>query len=136
MFSAPRPLIGASHGPPRHLPSTRPKRWAGTRPGKPEYIFDVALTTYGLIIRDRKLPHRKDEQSKLPLDRITFERELTRAQFRAAAKPLYDWSVAHECRFFVRVFDKTADTAKTIYKRHLRYVGERFYPYEELDEQF
>lgn len=109
--------------------------WSKSK-GKPEYIFDVALTTNGLTIRDRKLPHRKDEQSKLPLDRIIFERELTRTQFLNAAKPLYDWSVSHKCRFFVRAFDKTANTEKKLYKQHLRYLGERFYHYEELNEQF
>ena len=107
-----------------------------TPDGKSENIFDIALTTNGLIIRDRKLPHRKIEQSELPLSDMLYEQELSPAQFLAVAKPLYDWSNGHDCRFFVRAFDKTDSTDKYTYKRHLRYLGDRFYLYEELNEQF
>ncbi len=107
-----------------------------TPSGKEEYIFDVALTNSGFIIRDRKLPHRQEEQSKLPLNQIVFERELTPTRFLAAAKPLFDWSVEHNCRFFVYVYDQTGATEKTIYKRHRRYLGARFYFYEIRDEPF
>jgi len=34
------------------------------------------------------------------------------------------------------LFDLTAATEKGIYKRRLRIVGDRFYIYEELNEQF
>ena len=107
-----------------------------TPAGKPEYIFDVALTSNGLIVRDRKLPHRQEEQQLLPLGDLAFETELTSARFLLVTRGIRDWSNQHECRFFVRAFDKTAVTEKAIYKRHLKSVEERFYKFEVLDEQF
>jgi hypothetical protein len=109
--------------------------WA-TPEGKPEYIFDVALTSHGLIIRDRKLPHRQAEQAALPLADLPFDVELSPDRFLAATRRLFEWSRAHECRFFVRAFDLTGETEKLIYKRHLRYLDTHFYKYEELNERF
>jgi len=107
-----------------------------TPEGNSENIFDIALTTYGFIIRDRKLAHRKDEQRKLPLADMQFGSELSPSLFLKLAKPIFDWSVKHECRFFVRVFDNTSSTEKLNYKHHLRFLGDRFYHYEELNERF
>jgi hypothetical protein len=107
-----------------------------TDSGRPEYIFDVALTTRGLILRDRKLLHRKQDQAKLPIGDIPFGSEIAPQRFLVVTRRLFDWSVQHECRFFVRAFDKTSETEKAIFKRHLRFLETHFYKYEELNEQF
>jgi len=110
-----------------------PSCWADAETGRVEYIFDVALTSHGLIVRDRALPHRAEERARLPIA-IDFGRELAPATFLSQAYPLYQWSVEHECRFFVRAFDLTAPSEKATYKHHLRILGQRFYLYEVLDE--
>jgi hypothetical protein len=113
-----------------------PACWASPETGKPEYIFDVALTSTGIIVRDNALPHRREEQRQLPLQTLAFDRELPLARFLSAALPLLEWSNARACRFFVRVFDRTQSHEKHLYKHHLRTVGERFYYYEVLSAPF
>jgi cell division protein FtsB len=112
-----------------------PPCWA-TPDGRAEYIFDIALTSQGLVIRDRDLPHRAQDRAALPLSGIVFGEELLPDRFLAMTGPLYQWSVDHECRFVVRAFDTTGATEKANYKRHMRVLEQRFYKYEEPSERF
>lgn len=109
----------------------KPACWAD-QTGRPEYIFDIALNSRSLVIRDNALPHRRTEQALLPVKSIVFDSELTQQDFRAQTRALFGWSEKEGCRFFVRVFDLTASHEKEAYKRQLRAVGEHFYYYEEL----
>ena len=113
-----------------------PACWASRETGKPEYIFNTALTSRGIIMRDNALPHRAAEQAQLPLQAMVFEKEMRPGQFRVMSKPVFEWSVKEGCRFFVRVYDLTKDEEKMIYKQHLRAVGEHFYYFEVLDGTF
>ena len=107
----------------------KPPCWAAES-GAPEYIFDVRLTSGGLILKDNALPHRAEEQARLPLDIIQFSRTLSPAEFRRQTRALLDWSNTNECRFFVRVYDSTGPAQKSVYKRMLRIAGEHFYYFE------
>ncbi|MBF5094109.1 hypothetical protein F1643_06030 [Azospirillum sp. INR13] len=107
----------------------KPACWA-TKAGKPEYIFDVALRTGGVVVRDNALPQRADEQAALSIHGFQYLNEITVSEFRAAALPLQRWGEEHDCRFFVRVFDQTGATDKAMYKKMLWTVGEYFYYYE------
>ena len=49
-----------------------PPCWVSSA-GKIEYIFDIALNSNGYIIRDRKLPNRKNDQALLPIQQIIFD---------------------------------------------------------------
>jgi cell division protein FtsB len=113
-----------------------PACWASPETGKPEYIFDVALTTTGLIVRDNALPGRAHEQRQLPIGSITFGVELSHNDFLTAAAPLRKWSDERKCRFFVQAFDVTGPAEKAQYKHTLRILGQRFYHYEVLDRSF
>jgi len=108
-----------------------PACWADAA-GKPEYIFDVALTSQSLFVKDTVPPHRRESFAALPVAGIPLGVDLTLAAFRDATRPLFQWSEKEHCRFFVRVFDTTGPTEKATYKLHLRTVGEHFYYYEEL----
>jgi len=110
----------------------KPACWADPETGKPEYIFDVALESAGLTVRDNALPQRREEEDKLPIHKITFGEHVTVQRFRHETIALFLWSEKEGCRFFVRVFDLTAAHEKDRYKFHLRVVGEHFYYYEEL----
>jgi cell division septum initiation protein DivIVA len=112
-----------------------PPCWA-TPEGKPEYIFEIALTSQGLIVRDRVLPHRTEEKRQLPLEQITFATELVPQRFLSQTNALYRWSVARECRFFVLAYDLTDPNEKAIYKRHMRTLEQHFYKYELVNEPF
>lgn len=111
----------------------KPACWA-TPDGKSEYIFDMSLTSDGIVIHDNKLQHRSVEQRQLPLSTMDFSKELTGRSFRASTQELYEWSNQNECRFFVKVFDRTKQNEKSIYKKRLRIVGEHFYYFEPTNE--
>lgn len=124
-----RLLKGAGKG------TEKPACWANPE-GKPEYIYDVALTSRGLIVREVDLPHRQEEKSRLPLDQVPLLSEISSTRFIAATRPLFEWSEAKDCRFFVRVYDETGATEKEVYRSHLRAVEGNFYKYEVLDRAF
>ncbi len=107
----------------------KPSCWA-TESGGIEYIFDIQLTSSGVIVKDNALPHRAEEQAKLPIQNIQYGRTLSSRDFRSQTRPVLDWSNTNDCRFFVRVYDKTGAAQKTVYKQMLRTVGESFYYFE------
>lgn len=107
----------------------KPSCWA-TESGGIEYIFDIQLTSSGVIVKNNALPHRAEEQAKLPTQNIQYGRTLSSRDFRSQTRPVLDWSNANDCRFFVRVYDKTGAAQKTLYKQMLRTVGESFYYFE------
>jgi hypothetical protein len=104
--------------------------------GKPDYIFDVALESNGYIIRDRKLPHRQEEQALLPIQQITFDSEISVGAFSRQTEALLNWSKDHNCRFFVRIYDLTGQQEKDNYKLKERILQQSFYSYEVLNERF
>lgn len=104
--------------------------------GKPDYIFDVALKSNGYIIRDRKLPHRQEEQSQLPIQQISFDTDISQTTFSKQTEALLNWSKEHNCRFFVRIYDLTGQQEKDNYKLKERILQQSFYSYEVLNERF
>ena len=87
-------------------------------------------------MRDRELPNRARERAELPLAHFSLGDELTPNRFLTMTEALFRWSVDHDCRFVVRAFDSTGSAEKAIYKRHMRVLEQRFYKYEELNENF
>ena len=82
-----------------------PACWANPNTGKTEYIFDVALTSTGLIIHDNKLPHRVEDKKLLPLKDISYDSNVLPASFLSQTKSIFKWSLDKECRFFVKAFE-------------------------------
>jgi hypothetical protein len=110
----------------------KPACWADSVSGKPEYIFDVALNSQTVLVHDNALPQRQQEEASLPLQVISFDKNLQPQEFRTATRVLFEWSEKEGCRFFVRVFDLTQADEKDPYKHQLRTVGEHFYYFEDL----
>ena len=107
-----------------------------SRTRKSEYIFDVTLTSRGIITHDNALPHRTAEQAQLPLQTIVFDQEVQPEQFLKMSRPVFEWSKRKGCRFFVRLSDRTKADQKTIYKQLYRTVEQRFYPFEVRNGAF
>jgi hypothetical protein len=107
--------------------SSYPPCWADAITGRPEFIYDVEITDNGIIMRSTNLPHRQNEMKKLPLGGIIVDKEVSVINFKKMTAPLYNWSVNNNCRFFVRLFDKTGPTQKVIYKLHRQAVEDHFY---------
>jgi len=91
------------------------------------YLFDVALVDAGYILQPARAPQHEPKRASLPLSRIRTGRLLSSTEFREQTRELLEWSVANECRFFVRAFDLTAADQKEVYKDRMRTLESRFY---------
>ncbi len=110
----------------------KPACWADEKTGKPKYIYNAGLTSNGLIVRLSESPPWAEARD-LPIDAISFDKELAPRAFLREADPIFQWSEKNECRFFVRAYDLTGPTEKKIYKRHMRFLESAFYKWEDLD---
>ena len=52
---------------------------------------------------DNAIPHRAEEQARLPISDIRFGQELNTGDFTAQTRSLYDWSDKEKSRFYVRI---------------------------------
>ncbi len=91
------------------------------------YLFDVALVDGGYILQPAGARQHEHKRASLPLSRVRTGRLLSSTEFREQTRELLEWSVANECRFFVRAFDLTAADQKEVYKDRMRTLESRFY---------
>ncbi len=103
-----------------------PPCWVSSK-GKPEYIYNTYLTSDGIIIRDNNLPNRINDKENLPVSKIVYNKPLGTLAFLQQTSSLLKWSKNHDCRFFVRVYDKTDANDKKLYKDLLEAVEGSFY---------
>jgi hypothetical protein len=113
----------------------KPACWADKETGKPKYIYNIGLTSRGLIIGKREYPLWAKAKT-LPLNDEMIGQEFLPRDFVKVVSPIFQWSIKNECRFFVRAFDLTEATEKKIYKRHMRSLESAFYKYEVRDEKW
>lgn len=114
-----RKLEALGHG------TEMPACWASLD-GKPQYIFDVTLTSSGIVVHDNALADHVEDEKQF-VKGMLFDTELKPEQFLGISNHIYQWSLDHKCRFFVRVFDHTGPGEKAIYKQHLQTVEAHFY---------
>lgn len=95
--------------------------------GTIEYLYDVVLVSGGIRMREYVHPHRVDERVRYRMPVINPEEILSAGEFLTRTEPLYNESLAANCRFFVVVYDGTEPTEKELYKRLLRTVEGHFY---------
>jgi hypothetical protein len=103
-----------------------PSCWS-TSEGGTEYIMDVGLISEGIRVRETIPERRIEERSRLPLPPVDTTQIYTQNEFLTLTKDLYDWSIVNECRFYVFVYDGTADHEKQLYKNQLKTVEGHFY---------
>ena len=103
-----------------------PSCWA-KEDGTVEYIYDVALTSDGMKVRESDISNREEERKNLPVSQISLNQGMDSREFLTSTRPLFEWSKEKECRFFVRVYDLTKLDEKAIYKNRLRDVESHFY---------
>lgn len=95
--------------------------------GEIQYVYRVDLASEGMRIMDVEHPSRKDDRARLPFPPASPKEYLSPAQFLAATSPLFEWSVANECRFVVIVHDTTAPNEKPLYKSLMQTLERNFY---------
>lgn len=95
--------------------------------GMIEYLYDIVLANNGIRMRAYQHPHRERERSLWSIPAVDANEVLSPAEFLRRTQPLYDQTLAMNCRFFVVVYDATGPTEKELYKRLLRTVEGHFY---------
>lgn len=100
-----------------------PSCWA-TPEGKSESIFEVLISSTGITITNRALPHRQEQQASLPLAQVRYDTDLPIEEFRAQLRDLYNWSIREKCRFYVIIFSSERATRNDL----LNAVYGYFYP--------
>lgn len=100
--------------------------------GTIEYLFDVALTSNGIRMRELQYADRIGERETMPIPETNPSETLSTDDFLRRTAPLYKHSFEQNCRFFVVVYDATQPTEKVLYKRLLRTVEGHFY--KRLDQ--
>jgi hypothetical protein len=95
--------------------------------GTIEFLFDVVLTTNGIRMQENVYPSRTKERADLPMPRTDASETLSEGEFQTRTLPLYNSSLAANCRFFVTIYDGTAPEEKERYKSLLRTVEGHFY---------
>lgn len=96
--------------------------------GTIEYLYDIVLGSNGIRMREYQYENRVKERFLLPAPTIDPNEVLSAEEFLRRTKPLYEYSKAENCRFFVVVYDATGVTEKELYKHLLFKVVEgRFY---------
>jgi hypothetical protein len=110
-------LLSAGQG------TQHPPCWP-TPDGRPEYIFNVTLTSTGLLVHDNQYHHTEETQL---IGVLPFDTEIDSQTFLHDSEGLYEWGKSHQCGFFVRVFDATKPSEKAVYKERLQIVEAHFY---------
>ena len=95
--------------------------------GEIDFLFDVLLSSDGIRMRENRIQSREVERGTLPIPDTDSGEVLSAAEFTRRTLPLYESSLAKNCRFFVTVFDATGATEKDLYKSLLRTVEGHFY---------
>jgi len=110
--------------------------------GRTAYLFDIVLTPSGLVVdfaavqqgdvfdpSERKLGTVEQARASLPVGNVARQERLSPEEFVRQTARVHDWSRASEpeCRFVVRVFDRTAPDQKSLFKVQLQAVEQPFY---------
>lgn len=92
---------------------------------KPEYVFSVELTDYGMRLDATVPEHRSEEEAVQFVQRIEARREYAPADFIRLTRPFLDVGERDGCRFWVRIERGTENAA--VLEERQKQVGRHFY---------
>lgn len=95
--------------------------------GTIDYLYDVVLTSTGIRMKEYQHLSRAGERARLPMPPADPNETISESEFLRRTRPLYESSVANNCRFFVYIYDGTGADEKTLYKKLRRTVEGHFY---------
>lgn len=93
-----------------------------------DYIYDVHLSDDGIKVSKTFGADRDNDYAALPIAAVTLDETIDRYTFAAQFVPLFDASVAGNCRHFVRVYEGQHASAD-LYKAQRDAVEGFFYIY-------
>jgi len=103
-----------------------------TPEGRIQYVYAVEFGEDTLKLIELPVPGNEELKARLPFDKIIVDQNIEPALYSSITRPIYEWSIQNECRFFVRVFDNTSAANKQQYKKMMRHIESRFYKWEDL----
>jgi len=103
--------------------------------GKPEYLYDVAVTSKGVLVKPSALRPTLNRDHIQIMKDMVLEKEVSTNVFGRGALPIFNYSKKNNCRFFVRLFDNTKPTEKITYKKHRRHIEGYFYILDKKDQR-
>ena len=93
--------------------------------GKVEYLYMVTIGEKNILL-ERAWPDERNEDVKsIPAVIGLVGKRMSLDEFNLAARPIFDWSVKHDCRHYVKIWDNTI--TKGPFKNQLFGVEEYFY---------
>jgi hypothetical protein len=100
------------------------------KPPPPVSIFEITITSGGIIVLDRELPDWKVERTALStsLTKLNFGKQLSASEFRTQLADLYEYSVKNNCRFYMIRFTTERDVSRDF----LNSIDRFFYPDSSL----
>lgn len=100
-----------------------PSCWVTTTSGI-ESIFELTLTANGVVIKEHNPQSRIDEKLAMPLAQVQYDVELPLNVFLEQTRPIYEWSVANRCRFYVIRFSSVSSAPIPL----VNAISDMFYP--------
>lgn len=98
--------------------------------GSTQYIFSVEFNEETLQLTALPVPGNEERWKQLQFDQITTGTGVVGERFTVETRPLFEWSEANACRFFVKVLDGTEAKNKQEYKAMMRLIEAHFYKKE------
>ena len=101
-----------------------------TPDGKTQFVFDIVFDESSVRLTPLPVPGNEERWTRLKFDQITTGKAIPVKQYLDETRPVFNWSEANACRFFVRIEDHTQAMNKSQYKVMKRYIEYHFYTYE------
>jgi len=94
--------------------------------GNREFIYNVTITNNQWRVSAGWPEDRRSDIRANPILQLPDDQSMTFEQWKSFANPIFEYGRAQpsNCRFIVRLFDRT--TTKAAYQRGLRWVGRYF----------
>jgi len=105
---------------------TYPSCWT-TADGQTEYIFDITIQDFGLIVKDAT-PSRTNDPAIQLVTGFARNELIKENLFSSGTTRLFKYSQEQNCRFYSIVRDGTGPTSKARYKQLRTLVEGHFYP--------
>ena len=98
-----------------------------TKEGETQYVFAIEFDEKNLILNALPTPGNELLWHQLEFNAITTGESILVEQYKTETEPLYIWSVDNECRFVVKIIDRTQPHSKSEYKTMREAIEGHFY---------
>ncbi|MGR9115358.1 MAG: hypothetical protein ACU85E_06295 [Gammaproteobacteria bacterium] len=107
-----------------------PPCWADPETGTIQYLYRITIHERALSVEPAWPDSRNQELRSIPGALALAGQSLSLETFKTKSEPVFQWSIAHECRHFVRIHDDPL-TTKRSFKTALLTIESVFYKFLE-----